>query len=954
MVVSGEEVSIDTVGVSYSYDNANKGTNKTITASGIALTGSDAGNYKLTADTATADVGTINAKTITASFATGANVSKVYDGTDTIVGEKPEIIITGQIDGDDVDKDVSACTYTYADANAGSSKLVTVSGIALAGDDKGNYVLDSTSASGNIGTIEKKKIVPVWDASTVSVKYDGNPHSHKATIPDSQLIAADKGKVSLKYEANSSYNGTAEYKAAATDAGNYYNNISFTLDGTAAGNYKISNDSSEYPAGTGVNSGGIYSEWSITPADMSGVTASNKEYTYDGLAHNISVSAPEGATVKYSLTEDGTYVAESGLSIKDVCDGKVIYYQIIKDNYKTVKGSAMLTIKPAELTAVIDGSVTKTYDRTTSVEGAIDNTLSLKFSDATKTAIVSGEKVSIDVTGVSYSYDNANKGTAKTVTASGIALAGNAAGNYKLTSAIAIASVGTIVPKKITASISGETGKVYDGNNIADKGTIAITLNDVIEGSQILVDDSNVKYTYDDANVGKKKTVNVDGIALAGEDKDNYELQSSGLSAELGTITKADMKVTATDKEYTYDGAAHNIEITAPEHTLITYSDTKDGTYTESLNIKNVCTDKVIYFEVTGANYNTYKGSAKLTIRPAELTATLSGETSKNYDGNTTATKGTVKVSLTGVIAGDDVIADDTACTYTYDNVDAGTGKMVTVTNIVLAGTDKDNYILKSSTVADKVGTIVEVRKEVKDEPKPLNITVKGYKGLYDGKPHTISIDAPSFATVTYGTEEGDYSLSKAPEFKKVGVYKVYYKVTADGYKTETGVVTVRNSDNKSYYRAQLNEIINIYNKDGILCISWGKVDGADGYEIYLRDCDNKQFTKITKSVGAGTTTYKTGKVHGKPVSDKQAYKGIIKAYKMVNGKKVMMANSICVHCVGINNDTYTNPKKVVIKKKSITLTKGKKCKIAFKILKQNNKKKLLNHERPEYHLMVR
>ena len=143
-----------------------------------------------------------------------------------------------------------------------------------------------------------------------------------------------------------------------------------------------------------------------------------------------------------------------------------------------------------------------------------------------------------------------------------------------------------------------------------------------------------------------------------------------------------------------------------------------------------------------------------------------------------------------------------------------------------------------------------------------------------------------------------------------------------------------------------MNEKLKIYNKDGILRISWGKVDGADGYDIYLRDCDNKQFTKITKSVGAGTTTFKTKKVKGNPVSDEKAYKGIVRVYKIVNGKKVIMAKSICVHCVGSNNPTYTNPGKIIINKKTVLLTTGKKYRIIAKIIKENKNKKLLNHER--------
>src|SRR5439155_377235 len=46
-VVSGDAVSLDASNASASFDTKNVGTGKTVTASGFALGGADAGNYKL-------------------------------------------------------------------------------------------------------------------------------------------------------------------------------------------------------------------------------------------------------------------------------------------------------------------------------------------------------------------------------------------------------------------------------------------------------------------------------------------------------------------------------------------------------------------------------------------------------------------------------------------------------------------------------------------------------------------------------------------------------------------------------------------------------------------------------------------------------------------------------------------------------------------------------------------
>src|SRR5205823_2598037 len=73
-----EDVSLNNP-TSGSYDAKNVGTGKTVTVSGLAISGTDAGNYQLGAATISGAVGTITAAPLTASL-TGT-VSKVYTGT---------------------------------------------------------------------------------------------------------------------------------------------------------------------------------------------------------------------------------------------------------------------------------------------------------------------------------------------------------------------------------------------------------------------------------------------------------------------------------------------------------------------------------------------------------------------------------------------------------------------------------------------------------------------------------------------------------------------------------------------------------------------------------------------------------------------------------------------------------------------------------------------------------
>ena len=108
------------------FADKNAGTGKTVNVSG-ALSGTDAGNYTLASNaTTTADIA---AKAITGSItATG----KTYDGTTAAATNGT---LSGVVTGDVVSLGTSGA---FADKNAGTGKLVNVSG-SLSGVDAGNY-----------------------------------------------------------------------------------------------------------------------------------------------------------------------------------------------------------------------------------------------------------------------------------------------------------------------------------------------------------------------------------------------------------------------------------------------------------------------------------------------------------------------------------------------------------------------------------------------------------------------------------------------------------------------------------------------------------------------------------------------------------------------------------------------------------------------------------------------
>ena len=74
--------------------------------------------------------------------------------------------------------------------------------------------------------------------------------------------------------------------------------------------------------------------------------------TYDGQAHSISVTAPEGASVTYST--DGVSYGNDTLSFTDA-GIYTVYYRITKANYDTVNGSKDVTINKKTVTITAAG-----------------------------------------------------------------------------------------------------------------------------------------------------------------------------------------------------------------------------------------------------------------------------------------------------------------------------------------------------------------------------------------------------------------------------------------------------------------------------------------------------------------------------------------------------------------------------------------------------------------------
>src|SRR5207244_4360327 len=145
---------------SASFANKNVGTGKTVSVSGISISGADSANYSL-ANTTASTTANITPRSLTVS-ATGVN--KVYDGSTAATVTLSDDRVSG-----DVLTDTSS-SASFANKNVGTGKSVSVTGISISGTDAGNYTFNTSAST----TADISARALTISASGVNKVYDGS------------------------------------------------------------------------------------------------------------------------------------------------------------------------------------------------------------------------------------------------------------------------------------------------------------------------------------------------------------------------------------------------------------------------------------------------------------------------------------------------------------------------------------------------------------------------------------------------------------------------------------------------------------------------------------------------------------------------------------------------------------------------------------------------------------
>lgn len=219
---------------------------------------------------------------------------------------------------------------------------------------------------------------------------------------------------------------------------------------------------------------------------------------------------------------------------------------------------------------------------------------------------------------------------------------------------------------------------------------------------------------------------------------------TSGVSYTVKKGSVADCIVTVEDA--VYDGTEQTPTVTVKDGDGNALTPETDYTVTYESGITAAGTSGDVTITGTGDYYGTV--TKTFTVQPATVTPSVSGTTTKIYDGTAAVTADqSLTITLTGVVKGEDVTAS--AASYVYDSADAGETKTITASNITLIGTAAGNYILSTDTIS--VTAAIDPKALTEDDFE-VNTETETYTGaeIIKAVASTSGLVADTDYTVTY------------------------------------------------------------------------------------------------------------------------------------------------------------------------------------------------------------
>lgn len=739
-IIGEDDVSFDSSKVSFQFDTADVGTDKEVAASGIALSGKDAENYAIPEVLSTK--ANITPLLVTADIKVN---DKEYDGNTSAEIESSEFSVPDEIkqllNEAGVTIDTENANANFSDKNVGEGKTVAVTGIALANNAKGNFILPSAEDTTTANITAKPVIIKIAAADK---PYDGNQTATLTGASCNGLIQNDQVEVSWE-------KATAVFNDEQVGTNKTVTAHGVGLIGSDAKNYQPTIETTEA---------------SITKRALklgTDVVFSAKDKIYDSTVNadgviafntmNLLDSDKSGGMVdssKISVTADFAFADKNQGTDKAVNVTKIKLGGPSADNYELLdesgnplnKSLTTAAISPRPVTVTVNVH-SKPYDGTTDADGKITNVDGILNNEVT---------VSLD----SLTFVDPNAGADKDVNAV-VSLKKNELGNYILNP---VTAKGTVTKLEVTLTLT-PIDRPYDGTD-----AVQITASHNLDEIKIGNDDvalSNVPITGTvaeaDASESAKEVSFASEPTLAGAQSENYTLT---VTKNPVVISKRSVTIVGETESKVYSGSEQSLTTAKiSDETPLVFGQTLSG---YSYSAKG--TDKGVYngtfqkentkitengTDVT-KNYSIEYVPGTLSIEAKSITAAdvnLQAE-NKIYDGSDEEPKYTLTVTTSDgekvQIEAQSVKFSDKNVSYDGSNV---ADKEVTAAGLKLIGDASSNYQLSTDNVTAKA-KITPAKAAVSADPKT--------KTYGDSDPELT-------ATVT-GTVPGEtleYSLSRDP-----------------------------------------------------------------------------------------------------------------------------------------------------------------------------------------------
>ena len=673
---------------------------------------------------------------------------------------------------------------------------------------------------------------------------------------------------------------------------------------------------------------------------IAGVTAEDTTCTYDGLIHSPSVTIADGldgASIRYSLAADEPYT-QTVPELKNAGTYKV-YYLVTADECSPVFGDVTVTIEKKTITA--DKVI---VDENAYIQG-------IQFS-----GLLDGEELVYDEDYTVVLWD-VTPGIEKVVTTYrfGLATTGNAA-NYMLqnkswdmvhyhdwTYEIKEGSSNKIIAycnetenpahcayqgrnEAVSCTVTAES-RAYDGTEYAG----AVVNNWITEKT------GEAAVTYYEGTGDTDYPENENAPVNAGTYKFVVKIADVTAYAEF-EIQRLDQNVEFDVSDYTFGDSIEAPKVTGSqedpviEYYYTTENSNTDGTLWENSRSADPGTYYMYAKVCATTNYNEYVTQpvqftvAKREIIPAATTLKVGKVAAKTYgdakfalnvkcsrndkktftSSNTKVVKvdGTGKVTIVG--AGKAVVTVSVAANQNYKAAAAKVAITVNKKAIRVTANDASKY-------------------EGKADPK-FTFTAEGLVG----KDKLTGIVLKRAA----GEKSGTYTITAS---QKKGANPNYNITFAIGRLVIKKSPNVEPSGTELYKKTLPFFLMKGKGTGTRIDLTWAKVKGATGYDVYWSYCNGKNnFNKLAN-------VPKSQKYADKNLNNKREYKYFTVAYKMSGGKKVYLGRTNTVH-VAMPQASKTNVLKVTVNKTKVNLAKGKTFKITKKVKLENPKKKALNH----------